>query len=90
MPLKDLEARREYNRQWYQKHKDAHRKTCLAYRLKHGAYRFPRRAWTLEEDLLVLEHSMKYREIAELLGRSYESIKSRSKCLNTMFKAHMV
>lgn len=90
MPYKNLEMRREYSRKYYREHKDHHRETCRAYRMKHGAYMFPSRPWSLEEDLLVLEHSMKYREIAELLGRSYESIKSRRKKLNAMFKMHMV
>lgn len=84
------EARREYKKRWQKENAEHLREYNREYSRKGGAFLYLRRAWTLDEDLMVLEHSMTYTELGKILHRSMDSVKGRSKRLNTMFKAHMV
>lgn len=84
------EARREHKKRWREKNAEHIKEYNREYSRKGGASLYVRRAWTLDEDLMVLEHAMTNLELGKILHRSMDSVKSRRKKLNTMFKAHMV
>ena len=68
----DLEKYKRYKKE-YQKR----------YRKKTNAGKYPKREWTFKEDMMVLEHSMTDRELAEKLQRSIGAIQSRRHNLKT-------
>lgn len=92
MPL-TAEERRERMRVKQQRYRDRHRSEYNAYMReywrKYNDLKYPPRKWTTEEDLLVLEHSMTDKELARLLKRSWESVKSRRKDLKAKFQMHL-
>lgn len=47
------------------------------YRERLGNNKYPRRNWTKEEDLIVLQHNIPDRELSKKLKRSISSIQSR-------------
>lgn len=47
------------------------------YRKKTNSGKYPRRRWTFKEDMMLFEHSMTDRELAEVLQRSVESVQMR-------------
>ena len=47
------------------------------YRERLGNNKYPRKNWTKEEDLIVLQHNIPDRELSKKLKRSISSIQSR-------------
>jgi len=74
------------NRRKDYKNMDKYRKTkkeqSTRYRLRTGAFLYPRRPWEEWEDELVLEHSYKDTELAVKLERSVQAIQNRRWRLN--------
>lgn len=92
MPL-TAEERKERMRAKQQRYRDKHRAEYNAYMRewyrKYNAQKYPQRKWTTEEDLLVLEHSMTDKELAQLLKRSWSGVKRRRVELKARFQMHL-
>lgn len=88
-----VEERRERMRIEKQRYRDKHRAEYNAYMRewyrKNKSIEYPRRKWTTGEDLLVLEHSMTDKELAQLLKRSWTGVRKRRADLKVMFQMHM-
>lgn len=84
------EKKRDYARKIYHEDPEKARAKKRDYHRKNGSFLYPRRAWTLDEDLMVIEHSMTDAELGKLLQRSMKSVSRRRERLNTMFRMHMV
>ena len=90
LTAEEKKARRRETRQRY---RDKHRAEYNAYMRewyrKYNDTRYPQRKWTTEEDLLVLEHSMTDKELAQLLKRSWSGVKRRRVDLKAKFQMHL-
>ena len=81
--------RRDAKQRWIEKHREEHNAYMREYLRKYNETQYPPRRWTVEEDLLVLEHSMKDKELASLLKRSWASVKNRRVELKARFKMYL-